>query len=337
VIRGSATVIALLVLVTGGSGLVAVGAASNSDVYSIALDGTDLRRLTETPDSEEYLSRSPDGTRLAYYATNDGRSWSVYVSNSDGTERRRVASYSRSDNFREPPAWSRDGRQIAYTQGFGCTGALCEVEEVWATDVVGGQSKRLATSAVQPAWSSSRLAFTRAKLITSGREPSYRLRLVLARLDGSRPRVVVRGAEGASWSPSGRFLAYRGFDGYGPTRVFRIRSDGAQRRRLQSPFDPVAAAWSPSGRHIAIVGGTLPTVYVVEANGRRLRNFGRIDLDSEHGLSWSPDGRRLAWPRGKRIFVQAVVGGPRRTISVGKEVLGVVWSADGRRLFFVAA
>jgi Tol biopolymer transport system component len=337
VIRGSVAVIALLVLATGGSGAAARSAASNSDVYSIALDGTDLRRLTETPDSEEYLSRSPDGTRLAYYATNDGRSWWVYVSNSDGTERRRVASYSRSDNFREPPAWSRDGRQIAYTQGFGCTGAICEVEEVWATDVVGGQSRRLARSAVQPAWSATRLAFTRAKLITSGREPSYRLRVVLARLDGSRPRVVVRGAEGASWSPSGRFLAYRGFDGFGPVHVFRIRRDGAGRRRLANGFDPLVVAWSPSGRHVAFVARTLPTVYVVRANGRGLRALGRIDLDSEQGLSWSPDGRRLAWPRGKRIFVQAAVGGPRRTISIGKDVLGVVWSADGRRLFFVAA
>ena len=314
-----------------------MGAESNSDIYSISIDGTDLQRLTETPDSEEDLSRSPDGSRLAYYATGDGRMYSLYVSNADGTEPRRLAPFMRTVDFREPPVWSPDGRRIAYARGFGCGEVICDRQEVWVTNAFSGQSRRLAKSAVHPAWSATRLAYTRARLITIGREPAYRLGVVLARVDGSRPQMLVRRGEGPSWSPSGRFLAYRGFDGYGPTRVFRIRSDGAQRRRLQSPFDPVAAAWSPSGRHIAIVGGTLPTVYVVEANGRRLRNFGRIDLDSEHGLSWSPDGRRLAWPRGKRIFVQAVVGGPRRTISVGKEVLGVVWSADGRRLFFVAA
>jgi Tol biopolymer transport system component len=335
VIRGSVTVIALLVLTTGGSGAAARSAASNSDVYSIALDGTDLRRLTETPDSEEYLSRSPDGTRLAYYATNDGRAWSVYVSNSDGTERRRVARYSRSDNFREPPAWSRDGRQIAYTQGFGCTGAVCEVEEVWATNVVSGLSRRLATRAVEPAWSATRLAYTRARLIM-GREPTYRMSLVVARLDGSRPRVLVRGGQGPSWSPSGRFLAYRGFDGYGPTHVFRIRNDGAQRRRLRSPFDSSIVSWSPDRRHIAVVGGTLPTLYVLRANGRGLRSLGRLEPELEENFSWSPDGRRLAWARGKRIFVQAVAGGPRREIAVEKGVLSVVWTADGRRLFFVA-
>lgn len=334
-IRGSVTVVVLLVLASSGSSAARTSAASNSDVYSIRLDGTDLRRLTDTPDSEEYLSRSPDGTRLVYYATNDGRSWSVYVSNSDGTERRRVAPYSRSDNFREPPAWSLDGRQIAYTQGFGCTGAVCKVEEVWATDVVSGRSKRLATRAVQPVWSGTRLAYTRARLITTGREPSYRLNLVLARLDGARPRTIVRGAHGASFSPSGRFLAYRGFDGYGPTRVFRIRNDGAQRRRLANPFDPAAVAWSPDRRHIAIVGGVLPTLYVVGANGRGLRALGRLDTEFEHNFSWSPDGGRLAWARGKRIFVQAVAGGPRRVIAVEKGALSVVWSADGRRLYFV--
>ena len=252
-IRGSITVVVLLVLATTGSGVARTSAESNSDVYSIAVEGTDLRRLTETPDSEEYLSRSPDGTRLAYYATNDGRTWSVYVSNSDGTERRRIAPYSRSDNFREPPAWSLDGRQIAYTQGFGCTGAICEVEEVWATDVVSGQSRRLATRAVQPSWSATRLAYPRARLITTGREPSYRLNLVLSRRDGSRPHTIARRAQGASWSPSGSFLVYRGFDGSGPTYAFRIRSDGAQRRRLRSPFDSAAVSWSPDRRHIAII------------------------------------------------------------------------------------
>ena len=335
-IRGSVAVFALLVLATGGSGAVARSAASNSDIYSIALDGTDLRRLTETPDSEEYLSRSADGTRLAYYATKDGRTWSVYVSNADGTERRRLAPHSRTVDFREPPAWSLDGRQLAYAQGFGCGDVICNRQEVWTTDVMSGKSRRLAKSAVQPAWSATRLAYTRARLIIV-REPSYRLNVVLARPDGSRPRVVVRGGEGASWSPSGRFLAYRGFDGYGPSGVFRIRNDGAQRRRLRSPFDPTVVSWSPNRRHIAIVGGTLPTVYVVRANGRGLRTFGRIDLESEHALSWSPDGRRLAWPRGKRILVRAAAGGPRRELAVGKEILHVVWSADGRRLFFVAA
>jgi Tol biopolymer transport system component len=336
VIRGSVAVIALLVLATGGSGAVAGSAASNSDVYSIALDGTDLRRLTETPDSEEYLSRSPDGTRLAYYATNDGSNWSVYVSKSDGTERHRVASYSRSDNFREPPAWSRDGRQIAYTQGFSCTGAVCEVEEVWATDVVSGQSRRLATRAVEPAWSATHLAYTRARLIID-REPRYRLSVVRARRDGSRPEVIVRGGLGASWSPSGRFITYLGFDGSGSTYVYRARNDGTLRRRLRGPWFPAAVAWSPAGRHIAIVGRSLSTLCVVRANGTGFRWLGRIDPDSDNGFSWSPDGKQLAWPWRKRIFVQAAAGGPLREIAAGRQVRGVVWSADGKRLLFTGS
>jgi Tol biopolymer transport system component len=335
VIRGSVAVLALLALVTSGSSAAGRSAGSNSDIYSIALDGSDLRRLTETPESEAYLSRSPDGTRLAYYATDDGTTYSIYVSNADGAVRRRLAPHSRTVDFRESPAWSLDGRQLVYAQGFGCGDVICNRQEVWTTDVMSGKSKRLAKSAVQPAWSATRLAYTRARLIIV-REPSYRLNVVLARLDGSRPRVVVRGGEGASWSPSGRFLAYRGFDGYGPTHVFRVRNDGAQRRRLRSPFDPSVVSWSPDRRHIAIVGGVTPTLYVVGANGREFRSLGKLEVEFEQNFSWSPDGRRLAWARGRRIFVQAVTGGPRRTIAVEKGALSVVWSADGRRLFFVA-
>lgn len=337
-IRGPLTVIALLVFATGASGSAARSAQTTADIYSIALDGSALRRVTGSPDSDAYLSRSADGTKLAWLSTRDGETYSIYVSDADGTGVRRVASYSPTVDFREPPVWSADGRRLAYAQGFGCGQVICDRQEVWTTDVLSGQSRRVAGGAVQPAWSATRLAYTRARLITTGHEPTYRLSVILARLDGSRPHLLVRRGERPSWSPSGRFLVYRGFDGYGPTSVFRIRRDGAQRRRLPSPFDPAAAAWSPSGRHIAIVGGTLPALYVVRANGGRLRALGRITTsDSEPGFSWSPDGRRLAWPRGKRIFVQAATGGSRREISVGKDVLDVVWAADGRRLFLVAA
>jgi Tol biopolymer transport system component len=322
----------MFALLGSGAAATARSAAPTSDVYSIALDGTDRRNITNTQGvDEESFGLSPDGARLAFLQVD-----SLLVVGADGQGLRRLASYSRDDNFRTPPRWSPDGRRIAYDQGFGCTGAVCQSSEVWVTDAESGNTRRLAKKAVQPAWSpaGSSIAYTRARLDTEGREPIYRLSVVLARADGSGSHVFRREAETPNWSPTGRYLAYLKHNGFGPSGVYRARRDGSDRRRLPSPFDPIEVSWSPDGRRIVIEGGVLPTLYVVRANGRGFHSLGRTE--EQAGFSWSPDGRYLAWPRGKRIVIAAPGGGSRREIFVGTPVLQVAWSVDGKRLFFLA-
>jgi Tol biopolymer transport system component len=322
----------LVLLLLSGSVAAARSAEPTSDIYSIALDGSERRNVTNTARvSEGFFGLSSDGKRLAFFQAD-----SLMTVSADGEGLRRLASYSQDDNFAAPPKWSADGRRIAYEQGFSCTGAVCGRSEVWVTEADSGSSRRLAKKAVQPAWSpgGSSIAYTHAQLRTDGREPIYHLSVVLSRADGSAARTFQRDAETPAWSPTGRYLAYLGHNGFGPTRVYRERRTGSERHRLPSPFDPSVVSWSPDGRRIAIVGGVLPTLYVVRANGHGFHSLGR--LDQEEGFSWSPDGRRLAWPRGRRIVIAEAVGGSRTEIAVGTPVVQVIWSTDGTRLFFVA-
>ena len=55
-------------------------------LYSIAADGTDLRRLTTEGTSYE-AAWSPDGTRIAFYSNRTGR-YELYLMNADGTNQR---------------------------------------------------------------------------------------------------------------------------------------------------------------------------------------------------------------------------------------------------------
>ena len=60
------------------------------DIYSIKVDGSDLRRLTNDPGAEYFPAWSPDGAFIAYTSAPVGESEQVHVMRADGSESRRV-------------------------------------------------------------------------------------------------------------------------------------------------------------------------------------------------------------------------------------------------------
>src|SRR5450755_2727613 len=82
-------------------------------IYITRVDGTAQTRLTVDPSADDWgATTSPDGTRIAYRRANLSTGASdLYVANLDGSHVSRLTHSGRHDT---QPAWSPDGRFIAY-------------------------------------------------------------------------------------------------------------------------------------------------------------------------------------------------------------------------------
>jgi len=254
------------------------------DLWIVRTDRRGARKIVGSSGWDESPAWSPDGSRIAFeksiYEAGDRedilKAVDVWTAGADGRGRRNVTH----DGSASSPAWSPDGRTLAFGRGNG----------IFVVRRDGSRKRHIARRADPgaPAWSPDgrRIAFA----------PPGELRIVGA--NGTGERLIARGASSdtrAVWSPDGRSLAYRGTRG-GASGVFVVSSAGG-RPRLLSRRDE-EALWSPDGRRIALVRAGTPReagIFLAAPDGRGRRRL-TTGLDTEP--AWSPDGRRIAFRRG---------------------------------------
>ena len=83
---------------------------TTDDIFAASPDGTDVRRLTDTPGYDAEASYSPDGSRMVFTSVRDG-DLELYTMKSDGSDVRRLTNR---DGFDGGPFYSWDGNYIVY-------------------------------------------------------------------------------------------------------------------------------------------------------------------------------------------------------------------------------
>lgn len=163
------------------------------------------------------------------------------------------------DGLETLPAWSPDGRSIAYVSDQHGN------PDIHVLDLASGSQLHLAESDAedtQPAWSPDgrRIAFVssrgRAARLDQSVQFGYSLggSIWIAPAFGGPPERVVESGFDPAWSPDGRALAFdASLDG--PRRIWRVELDGGEPMRVSADASGARVhtrpAWSPDGSWIA--------------------------------------------------------------------------------------
>ena len=280
-------------------GTYAISVVTNQQVMSDTLrvepapiTGVRSHGLTVTlPDGRNGAHR-PRGTILYAATPVSVRAWDLYTIPAAGGEPTRITD---TPEFEQYPAWSPDGREIAFARGHVMTNI-----DIYVMAADGSSERRLTEHPErdeQPAWSpdGGTIAFL------SHRDGDVAVWLMDA--DGGNKRKLVQGREPA-WSPDGKRIAFTSGQYEGNDEIYIVDADGSNLRRLT--FDPHYdwhAAWSPDGRRLAFNSerfGGEELMLADVATGRQVRiTVARNTFEQDP--YWSPDGRALAY-QGKMNF-----------------------------------
>jgi Tol biopolymer transport system component len=177
------------------------GQRGPGDLFLIDADGHNLRRLTHSDDTEEHDPVwSSDGKRLAYFAQRVALSEDdlMVLNLSTGVS----ASILRGRPLKGRLQWSPDGRKFAFV-----TSGVSPHAGARVIDATTGQPLDSWLGQNYPVWSADGSSV--AYVVTENEQT----RLLAAKQDGSRARVLYRGEKdvgvgGLTWSPNGRTVAF---------------------------------------------------------------------------------------------------------------------------------
>jgi eukaryotic-like serine/threonine-protein kinase len=288
------------------------------------------------------LSWSPDGKQLAFSgreAANEPNG--IFVLSTETLEKRRITTAPSGYLGDSTPAFSPDGRTIAFFRWVTVGPA-----DVFLVPAAGGEVKRLTfdgRSCRGLAWTAD------GKDIVFSSWPSWLsntgLRLLRIPVAGGTPAPLGAGEENActlAISKQGDLLAYS--QEFGDTNIWQlnVRGEGAHApaKLISSTRQDFGPQYSPDGNHIAFTSARSGSneVWVCDSQGLnaiQLTSFGGPDVGSPR---WSPDGRHIAFdskgsgPR--NIYVIAAEGGKPRVLTDGADDVRPSWSHDGRWIYF---
>lgn len=233
------------------------------------------------------------------------------------------------------PSWSPDGQYIAYTSKDSRGNS-----DIFLMKASGGQPVRLTPNPTYdglPSWSPD------GKHIAFESDRDFHADIWVMDLDGQNPRKLTVSGEGnftPTWSPDGSRILYESVplksDLSGNRELWIMDREGKTTRKLADGFNP-------EERDLFFITGHLHST-ALEATLSKPSNVLTVSKPYEIftcGLSWSPDGRRIAFEsvRGGSISLWVMNSDGTHPVQLTRDLSNnwhPAWSPDGRRIAFAS-
>ena len=287
----------------------------------------DQRRMIHRFCSEvmQYLNGSKGvfASKIAFVSNGSGNK-EIYSCEFDGYDPRQVT---RNHSITLFPAWSSNGRYLAYTsykQGKPDL-FIKNLPEMQETSI---DSKGLN---ITPAWVPGKFELA-ATLSFSGDQEIYLLTgsgKIIKRLTNMRGSDI-----SPTWSPDGKKFAFVSNRSGNPQVYIQDLVSGKVRRLTYEGNYNTQPNWSPRGDKIAYAsfGDNRHNIYVIDIEGRQPLQLTYESGDNE-GPSWSPDGSLIVFSSTRegpsRIYVMTASGtDQRRLLTLNGEQTNPKWSMN---------
>jgi Tol biopolymer transport system component len=327
------------------------GGASERDIALLVTDGSGESVLVEHPANDNFPFWAPDGKRLLFMSDRTGELglWIAEMSDGEPKGSPEILFHDIGRSF--PIGITRDG-SLYYSLQAGITdvhiasldpqtGKLASAPEPVTPRFIGSKS--------DPDWSPDGESVSYVS--ERGRFSPYRGNRVIAirSLSNGKERSLTPEVSywwTPRWSPDGSFLRIHGQDREGGEGLYQIDlASGTTVSVYQAKSGYLyMPAWSSDGKaaYFRLNAGGFHSIVALDLESGGERELYRLSLSSNiQHLDLSPDDREVAFVsgegEGRAILAVSVLAGEARTIlrvSAGIEITTLVWSRDGRYLYF---
>lgn len=326
------------------------------ELYTVSVEGGAERRLNLTEGKEG--TYSPKGDQLAYVrgpgtwyrkgyrgSSNDD----IWICGADGTGNRRLTAFNGQDGS---PMWGADGKYLFYVSDVHGTSA-----NVVRQDVEGKSAPQLVTFHKDDNVRKARISANGQWIVyecgadlwvASTREgtPPRKLAIEVHADDKANTETSQTFTQGASEFALNKDETHMAFVVHGEVFLQRLSSTAKAVRLTDSPAFDHGLAWAPDSQKIVFASdrGGYEDLYVLESGdpdhpklleARQFKVSRLTDTtDAEFGASFAPDGKRIAFIRGGKLWTMNPDGTDPKAVVNDTQVFDYDWSPDSKWLVY---